>query len=139
LNYPRLRFLLYLVVAIAILTISCASGQSEPLDKNPSVVSFEKLQYPALALTAKIQGLVVVQTKLDDSGQVIDATALSGHKMLVSAAVDNPKKWRFSQNGQNTAIVVYDFRIHDPCDHYVSFVLKGSNHAIIRADLVLLK
>lgn len=132
------RLQIVMVVFCGLLATTCAWAQNDTLDSNPAVVSFEKMPYPPLPKTARIEGLVVIQAKLDDSGHVIDATALSGHKMLVGDALANIKKWRFAPNGESTAIVVYDFRINDPCDHPVSFVLKG-NHAIISGAAMLLE
>ena len=85
------RLEIVMVVFWGLLATTCAWAQNDTMDKNPKVVSSEKISYPPLPKTARIEGLVVIQAKLDDSGHVIDATALSGHKMLAGDSLANRK------------------------------------------------
>lgn len=51
--------------------------------------------YPPLAKTARAQGKVVVNILIDEEGNVIDAQAESGHPLLVAAAVNAARQWKF--------------------------------------------
>jgi protein TonB len=59
--------------------------------------------YPALAIQARIQGNVVLHAIIGRDGQVSELQVLSGHPLLVSAAVEAVRQWRYSPtllNGQ---------------------------------------
>lgn len=84
-------------------------------DKGINVADFEDLTYPAIAVIAHVQGVVVVRVRLSDQGKVLDAVALSGAQLLTGPAIDNAKKWRFEPNSQKAAVIVYNFRIEGIC------------------------
>jgi TonB family protein len=87
-------------------------GQEAPIsDEEIRLVHDAKLEYPTLARTALIQGVVVVRAKLDEKGEVVAVTALSGADAFVPACLDNAKKWRFKPNSKKEVIIVYNFRI----------------------------
>jgi TonB family protein len=52
--------------------------------------------YPAIAKAARASGKVVVQVTVDESGQVILASAVSGHPLLQPAAVAAARRARFA-------------------------------------------
>jgi TonB family protein len=52
--------------------------------------------YPPLAQAARIEGIVKIKISINEKGEVVDATALSGHEMLKHAAVENVKAWKFT-------------------------------------------
>ncbi len=59
--------------------------------------------YPVLARSARIQGDVVLRAIIDKEGNIQDLQLVSGHPMLVPAAVDAVKQWRYRPyllNGQ---------------------------------------
>jgi periplasmic protein TonB len=59
--------------------------------------------YPALAIQARIQGNVVLHAVISRDGQVSELQVLSGHPLLVNAALDAVRQWRYSPtllNGQ---------------------------------------
>ena len=59
--------------------------------------------YPALAIQARIQGNVVLHAIIGRDGQVSELQVLSGHPLLVNAALDAVRQWRYSPtllNGQ---------------------------------------
>jgi protein TonB len=69
--------------------------------------------YPAIARAARIQGDVVLKAIIDREGNIQDLQLVSGHPMLVPAAVDAVKQWHYRPyllNGQpvevETAITV---------------------------------
>lgn len=123
------------------LTAMCAfayaqSRQDETTeDKDINVVAFEDVQYPPLAHNAHIQGMVVVKVGLNDRGEVVNATALSGHLLLAAVSVDNAKKWVFSPTAKQTAIIVYNYKIVEGrCNHDSTlFILQGKNVATVLA------
>ena len=51
--------------------------------------------YPPLAMTARVQGRVVLQAIIGKDGTVQDLKVLSGHPLLVRAAMDAVKTWRY--------------------------------------------
>ena len=60
-------------------------------------------QYPDDARQARIQGTVVLKALIDANGDVEDLTLVSGHPMLVPAALEAVKHWKYkpySLNGQ---------------------------------------
>ncbi|MGI0133610.1 MAG: TonB family protein [Candidatus Micrarchaeaceae archaeon] len=101
-----------LVTALALIT---AARADTIYDKDMHVVDYADLEFPAIAVTAHVEGVVVVRVSLDDKGKVVDVEALSGPSLLTRQSLQNAKKWRFEPNPQKAAIIVYDFRIEGAC------------------------
>jgi protein TonB len=60
-------------------------------------------QYPTLARSARVQGDVVLSAIIDTNGQITNLQLVSGHPMLVPAAIAAVKQWRYKPyllNGQ---------------------------------------
>lgn len=60
-------------------------------------------QYPPLARAARVQGEVVLSAVIDSNGQINNLQLVSGHPMLVPAAIAAVKQWRYKPyllNGQ---------------------------------------
>jgi len=60
-------------------------------------------QYPPLARAARVQGEVVLSAVIDSNGQITNLQLVSGHPMLVPAAISAVKQWRYKPyllNGQ---------------------------------------
>jgi periplasmic protein TonB len=51
--------------------------------------------YPALARSARIQGAVVLFATISTTGTIENLRVLSGHPLLVGAAIDAVKQWRY--------------------------------------------
>ena len=51
--------------------------------------------YPTLARAARVQGEVILSAIIDANGQITNLQLVSGHPMLVPAAVDAVKQWRY--------------------------------------------
>jgi len=51
--------------------------------------------YPALAKAARIQGNVVLKAIIDKEGNIEDLTLVSGHPMLVPAAIQAVRQWHY--------------------------------------------
>jgi len=59
--------------------------------------------YPPLARAARVQGDVILSAVIDINGEIKNLQLVSGHPMLVPAAVDAVKQWRYKPyllNGQ---------------------------------------
>jgi periplasmic protein TonB len=60
-------------------------------------------QYPPIARVARIQGNVVLKAIIDKEGTIQDLQLVSGHPMLVPAAIEAVRQWRYRPyllNGQ---------------------------------------
>lgn len=51
--------------------------------------------YPALARSARIQGVVSLQAVISKEGTIENLRVLSGHPMLTAAAIDAVRQWRY--------------------------------------------
>jgi protein TonB len=51
--------------------------------------------YPPLAIAARVQGTVVLQAIIGKDGSVQNLKVLSGHPLLVHAAIDAVRSWRY--------------------------------------------
>jgi TonB family protein len=82
---------------------------------NSKAVSLPKPDYPQAARDARASGTVTVQVLIDESGNVIKATAVSGHPLLQAAAVEAARQAKFSPtflSGQRvrlTGVLAYNF------------------------------
>ena len=63
--------------------------------------------YPPLARQARVQGTVVLDATISEQGDIVDLHVVSGHPMLVTAAVEAVKQWRYRPyllNGQPVSV-----------------------------------
>jgi protein TonB len=51
--------------------------------------------YPALARAARVQGQVVIRAVISRNGTIENLQTISGHPMLVGAALDAVRQWRY--------------------------------------------
>jgi periplasmic protein TonB len=52
--------------------------------------------YPLMARQARIQGTVLLHVVVDEEGNVIEADVVSGHPLLLEAAISAVKQWKYS-------------------------------------------
>jgi len=52
-------------------------------------------RYPVIALTARVQGTVVLNAVISKAGEIQNLVLISGHPMLVQAAIAAVKQWRY--------------------------------------------
>jgi protein TonB len=64
-------------------------------------------EYPPLALQTRISGIVVIEAIIDEGGNVVQARAVSGHPLLIAAALRAVLQWKYeptSLNGQPVSV-----------------------------------
>jgi protein TonB len=77
------------------------SGGAEPIRIGGGVAEPKKLRdvrpvYPEIAQAAKVQGIVIVETVIDEFGAVADARVLRSVPLLDEAALDAVRQWRYT-------------------------------------------
>ena len=77
-------------------------------------------EYPPLARAARIQGSVQLRALISTQGTIENLQVQSGHPMLVSAAVNAVKQWRYRPYILNGEPVEVETQI------MVNFILGGS-------------
>jgi len=75
--------------------------------------------YPPLARQVRVQGLVVLRAMISREGTIEDLQVLSGHPMLVKAAVEAVRQWRYRPYELNGEPVEVETEVK------VNFVLSG--------------
>jgi len=61
----------------------------------PRVLSKPSPAYPPLAKQTKVQGDVTIDAVIDTEGNVVEMRVVSGHPLLISAALDAVKQWKY--------------------------------------------
>ncbi|HWR36947.1 MAG TPA: energy transducer TonB [Clostridia bacterium] len=74
------------------------SGRKVKTRINPS--------YPELARRSRISGTVKFQAVIAPSGQVRTTKLIGGHPLLVGAAEEALKRWKYEPSSEETTIVV---------------------------------
>ncbi len=77
-----------------------AVARTEPVRVGGRVKPPRKLfapppEYPVLARQARIEGTVVIDSVIDVNGNVVEAKVVSGHPLLMQAALDALRQWKF--------------------------------------------
>lgn len=91
------------LIAMIILHPLPGRGQEEITRKVKTKVA---PSYPELARRMSISGVVKVQVVVAPNGTVKNTKVVGGHPLLVNAAVDAVKKWRFENASEETTGVV---------------------------------
>ena len=71
------------------------------------IISKVQPDYPPMARQARVQGTVVMKAVSNQTGDVESVELLSGHPMLVQAALDAVKQWKYRPyllNGNAVAV-----------------------------------
>ena len=84
-----------------------------------SIITQTHPVYPPLARQARIQGTVVLHAIIDKDGKVAQLEVVSGHPLLVQAALDAVKQWRYKPTQLNGDPVEVDTTIQ------VTFTMGG--------------
>jgi protein TonB len=75
--------------------------------------------YPPLARSARVQGAVLLQAIISREGTIEHLQVLSGHPMLVQAAINAVRQWRYRPYVLNGEPVEVETQVT------VNFVLSG--------------
>lgn len=65
--------------------------------------------YPQMAMQARVEGIVIISATIDVNGAVVDTAVLGGRPLLVPAALDAVRQWRFTPtmlNGEPVPVVM---------------------------------
>jgi TonB family protein len=100
-----------LLIALLLLTVS---PQTQP--RFP--VHVESLIYPPLARQARISGDAVLKAQIGSDGRVPSPIGISGHPLLLQAAKDNLKKWKFQSGEYQETEITYHFKLTEPSSGY---------------------
>jgi protein TonB len=77
--------------------------------KAPRQIYSVNPEYPRLARDTHIQGIVIVDAIIDEQGNVVQARAVSGHLLLIAAALKAVLQWKYeptSLNGQPVSVAL---------------------------------
>jgi hypothetical protein len=82
---------LAIVLGMTMVAFNCNPAEEDNpiMDNDIHYTKYEEIQYPPLARQTRIQGVVVVKVHLGEHGEVIQASAISGHELLIESAVAN--------------------------------------------------
>jgi TonB family protein len=87
------RFLLLPVVCFCLIAAALLHADTRKSVKTVPPV------YPAIAAKMKVEGTVKLDATIDPGGSVTDVRVVSGHQLLVQAAIDAVKKWKYESGG----------------------------------------
>jgi protein TonB len=77
--------------------------------KEPRLLKLVPPVYPRLARNARVTGTVVLEAIVTEEGKVAEIKVISGHPLLVQAAIDCVKEWEYEPtllNGIPTPIIL---------------------------------
>jgi protein TonB len=77
--------------------------------REPRVVRVVPPVFPKLALQARVTGTVVLEAIVNEKGLVEQIKVVSGHPLLVEAAIDAVKQWEYEPtqlDGVPTAVIL---------------------------------
>jgi protein TonB len=75
--------------------------------------------YPPMARAARIQGAVILRAIISKAGTIENLQALSGHPLLIPAAIEAVKQWRYRPYVLNGEPVEVETQVA------VNFILSG--------------
>lgn len=99
--------LIIITVGVFLIASPVSAQQQQPpssartIRKSEEILQSEAItriqpRYPPLALAVRVPGTVKVEVIIDEGGNVISASALSGHALLKDSAVAAARRWKFN-------------------------------------------
>lgn len=85
----------HLLLFFLALTAGLAPGQQEPVEAPRKVVSRSVPEYPPLARTMNISGIVRVEALVSGNGIVKSVELKGGHPVFTQAATNAVRKWKW--------------------------------------------
>lgn len=92
---PAALFLV-LVSALVVVPVPCTFGQQEQTESNRKIVNRVTPQYPEMARTMNLRGIVKAEAVVQPNGMVKAVEVKGGHPVLVRAAQDAIYKWKWA-------------------------------------------
>jgi protein TonB len=86
-----------MLLALAMATV-CRAQEERKVIKNPTPA------YPAFARQLNLSGTVKIKAVISPDGQVKNVEVVGGHPLLVNAAVDAVKQWKYAPAKAETPI-----------------------------------
>jgi TonB family protein len=80
----------------------------------PQPIHTVRPEYPPLARFARLQGVVGLRVNIDEKGQVQEIAVISGHPLLVKAAIDAVRQWRYAESPLLPAVTEVSLRFQPP-------------------------
>jgi hypothetical protein len=108
-KYVGIRLALMLIFSV-VLPLASAQGPGGGL---PVLSAASMPLYPRTALLAHVQGSVKIRVQTDGEN-ISSVDEQSGPPMLVKAAKDNLRTWRFEKHDPATFLVTFDYKIEEP-------------------------
>ena len=68
-------------------------------------------EYPVLAQKHGIEGIVIVELKVDEEGKVAGAQVVNGHSVFRSVSIDAAKRWEFKTGGGMEGTIRFTFKL----------------------------
>lgn len=99
---PKVRPLVGAVLMVVLMIYLSAFGE----DGDRKVRQRVSPQYPELAKRVNAAGTVRLEVEVSPSGEVKGVKALGGHPLLIPAAEDAIRKWKYEPMKETTTAVV---------------------------------
>jgi TonB family protein len=112
-------FFLICCVSIAIAQVHAERVRVDDYVMRGYVLKTVPPLYPEKARKAGVQGTVVLQVHISKAGEIEDIKTLSGHPMLVPAAIEAVKQWKYKPYLLNGAAIPVETQVS------VNFTLSG--------------
>ena len=103
---------IFLALVSSTLCLHVAKGQEAAATGTAARKAKTKItpEYPALARQMNVSGKVKLEITIAADGHVISARTIGGSPLLVGAATDAVKKWRYEAGAkESTEIVEFNF------------------------------
>jgi len=81
-------------------------AQNAPTDEKRKVRSRVVPEYPALARQMNVTGKVKIETTIAADGHVLSTRVVGGSPLLVNAALEALRQWRFEPASKDTTEVI---------------------------------
>lgn len=102
-SFRRVTARLLQTVALALVVMLVTPGAAA---EDRAVRSRVAPIYPEIAKRMRVSGAVDIEATVDPSGNVSDAKALDGNRLLAPAAEDAVRKWKFESGPGTTKVKV---------------------------------
>ncbi len=132
-----------LCIIVALTSVAAAQTQPEPILKTSGQPT-----YPPLARQARIQGQVKLEFVVNQNGEPVSVTTISGHPMLAPSAEAAVWTWRFQMPKRESLddvhlATTFDYELVDSAPHYPDSsppptVFNSFHHVTVGAIPVLI-